>query len=413
MKSVLMRPPRAANSMRARCVTPRLAPSPITLARTSAAVTRSGSLARSPTSASVSGGGAHVGADAAEPEQVGLALEDGAHQLGGRQARGVDAEQRPHLVAERDRLGARARTRRRPWRSWPCRSPASSSAADRTGACARRRPPAPGFGIDEDVAVVEGRHQLGCARTAACRCRTRRPTCRRRRPRGTAALDVDVHLAEVPLDALPGAARRDRHALVVVAGRAAGGEGIAEPEIVRGRDLVGDVGEGGRALVGGDHQIGIVAVVAHHVARRHDLAVLDVVGDVEQRRDEDAVGGDALLLDLLAAAGARQLLGQEAALGARRHDDGVLDELRAHEAQHLGAEVLRPVRPADAAARDRREAQVDALDARRVDPDLAERARLRRRLHGLAVELEGERRRHAGRSRPAGRSWCAPWHRPG
>ena len=37
MKSVLMRPPRAANSMRARCVTPRLAPSPITLARTSAA----------------------------------------------------------------------------------------------------------------------------------------------------------------------------------------------------------------------------------------------------------------------------------------------------------------------------------------------------------------------------------------
>ena len=45
-----------------------------------------------------------------------------------------------------------------------------------------------------------------------------------------------------------------------------------------------------------------------------------------------------------------------------------------------------------------REAQVDALHARRVDPDLAERARLRRRLHRLAVELEGERGRAAGRS---------------
>ena len=80
------------------------------------------------------------------------------------------------------------------------------------------------------------------------------------------------------------------------------------------------------------------------------------------------------------------------------HDHGVLDELGAHEAQDLGAEVLRPVRPADAAARDRREAQVDGLHARRVDPDLAERARLRRCFHGLAVELEGQR----GRA-PAGR----------
>ena len=96
-------------------------------------------------------------------------------------------------------------------------------------------------------------------------------------------LDVDVHLAEVALHAFPGAARRDRHLLVVVAGRAAGGEGIAQPEVVRGRDLVGDVGERRRALVGGDHQIGIVAVMAHHALRRHDLAVLEVVGDVEQR----------------------------------------------------------------------------------------------------------------------------------
>ena len=60
--------------------------------------------------------------------------------------------------------------------------------------------------------------------------------------------------------------------------------------------------------------------------------------------------------------------------------------------KHLGAEILRAVRPADAAARDRRKAQMDALDARRVDPDLAEGSRLRGGFHGLAVELEGEGR---------------------
>jgi hypothetical protein len=152
--------------------------------------------------------------------------------------------------------------------------------------------------------------------------------------------------------------------------------------------------------------------VAHHLPRRHHLAVPDVVGEVEQRRDEHAVGGNAFLLDVLASSGARHQLGQKAALGTRRHDDGVLDELGAHEAQHLRAEVLRPVRPADAAARDRPEAQVHAPDARRVHPDLAEGARLRRRLHGLAVELEGGVV-GSRRTLPPDRSWCARWHRPG
>ena len=44
--------------------------------------------------------------------------------------------------------------------------------------------------------------------------------------------DVDVHLAEMPLHRFPCAARGDAHLLVVVTGRAAGGEGIAEPEAV-------------------------------------------------------------------------------------------------------------------------------------------------------------------------------------
>ena len=78
------------------------------------------------------------------------------------------------------------------------------------------------------------------------------------------ALDVDADFAEVALDAFPGAARGDGHFLVVVAGRAAGGEGIAEPEAVFLRNGVGDVGKGRGALVGRDHEVGIVAVVAHH-----------------------------------------------------------------------------------------------------------------------------------------------------
>ncbi len=83
-------------------------------------------------------------------------------------------------------------------------------------------------------------------------------------------LDVGPKLAEMPLDQLPRAARRDAHGLVVVTRRAARGEGVAQPEPVFLGDRVGDVGEGRGALVGGDDEIGIVAVVADHVlGRRH------------------------------------------------------------------------------------------------------------------------------------------------
>ncbi len=81
-------------------------------------------------------------------------------------------------------------------------------------------------------------------------------------------LDLDiaaVEFAKMALDRFPGAPRGDRHLLVVVAVAAAAREGVAEPEAARFRDAVGDVGEGGGALVGSDHQIGIVAVMAHDV----------------------------------------------------------------------------------------------------------------------------------------------------
>ena len=102
---------------------------------------------------------------------------------------------------------------------------------------------------------------------AACRCRTRR---RDMSPMPT-TVKSSVWMSmpssrKWRLHRLPRAARGDAHRLVVVARRAAGGERVAEPEAVLDRDLVGDVGEGRGALVGGDDEVGVVAVVAH--ARR-------------------------------------------------------------------------------------------------------------------------------------------------
>jgi hypothetical protein len=203
-----------------------------------------------------------------------------------------------------------------------------------------------------------------------------------------ARLDVAAELAEVALHRLPGALGGDPHLLVVVARRAAGGEGVAEPEAVVARHAVGDVGEGRGALVGGHHEIGVVAVAAHHVGRVHHLAVDDVVGQVEQAADERLVALDPLgELRLAAAAGGRPL-DHEAALGAHRHDDGVLHHLRLDQAEDLGAEVLAAVRPADAAARHHATAQVDPLHARRVDEDLELRLGVGQLADALAVELD-------------------------
>ena len=226
---------------------------------------RSGSLARSPASALALARGLHIGADAAEIEQVDRRLQDGAHQVDRRRRRLVDAQHRARLVRQRDRLGGAVEDAAARRDQASCRSPSTTSAAGRTAACARPSSSAGiGRGIDEDVAMVEGRQQPGLPSTAACRCRTRRPTCRRRRPTVNGVRWMSVpELAEVPLHRFPGAARGDAHLLVVVAGRAARGEGVVEPEAVVARQRVGDVGEGGGALVGGDHEIGIVAVVAH------------------------------------------------------------------------------------------------------------------------------------------------------
>ena len=101
--------------------------------------------------------------------------------------------------------------------------------------------------------------------------------------------------------------------------------------------------------------------------------------------------------------GGRQLLGIEAALGAGRDDHRILDQLRLHQAEDLGAEVVAAVGPAQAAASDRAAAQVDAFDARAVDPDLAPRHRPREAGDQRGVDLE--RQRFVGLLRR--RRWCA------
>ncbi len=77
-------------------------------------------------------------------------------------------------------------------------------------------------------------------------------------------------------------------------------------------------------------------------------------------------------------------------LRSHRHDDGVLDLLRLHEPENLRAEILAPIRPADAAARDVTHAQVHALHPRREYEYLEQRLRQRQFAQLLAFDLERE-----------------------
>ena len=123
---------------------------------------------------------------------------------------------------------------------------------------------------------------------------------------------------------------------------------------------------------------GVVVVAADHPLGRDDRPDLPVVGQVQQPGDEHAVAGHALrhaalAVDLRVAGRGRRSLDDEPALGPDRHDDRVLDLLGLDQAEDLGAEVLRPVRPAQPAAGDVAEPQVHPLQPRRVHPDLMRR----------------------------------------
>ncbi len=124
--------------------------------------------------------------------------------------------------------------------------------------------------------------------------------------------------------------------------------------------------------------------------RRDDLALHAVVGHFQQAGDEQAIDCLAFGRHHLARGAGRHLLAHETALRAGRHDDGVLDHLRLHQAQHLGAVVFHAVRPPQAAAGDRATAQVHAFEAAREHVDLAEWTRLGRQRQVACVDLEDD-----------------------
>ena len=205
---------------------------------------------------------------------------------------------------------------------------------------------------------------------------------------GVVLLDVFAEQAEVAFDRFPGAARGDADAFVVVACRAAGGEGVAEPEAVFGGNAIGDVGEFGGAFVGGDDEVGVVFVMAHGVSGRDDFAFDEVVGEIQQAADEGAVAGFARFHEGVAVG--RRVFDDEAAFGADRHDDGVFHHLRLHEPQHFGAEIGVAIRPAQAAACHFAAAQMHAFHFGRIDPDFVERFGFGEAGDVACGEFEGE-----------------------
>ena len=158
-----------------------------------------------------------------------------------------------------------------------------------------------------------------------------------------------------------------------------------------GGDGVGGIGETRCAFVRSYHEVRIVGVVDHDAFGMHDRVAHDVVGDRQQRANVELVALAPFRGPGFAVLGwVGQAFWIEAALGARRHDDGVLYALRLHQPEHFCAEIVTPVRPADAAARDRAGAQVDALDAARIDEDFAPRHGLGKARHLRGIELEGQ-----------------------
>ena len=203
------------------------------------------------------------------------------------------------------------------------------------------------IGIDKDMQVVEGGEQASMARLQHAVPKHVARHVADPDHREVAVLDIAPQLAEMAFDQFPRATRGDPHRLVVVTRGAAGGESVAEPEAVFFRYPVRDIGERRGALVGGDDEVRIVGVMAHGLGRRHDCVTSaaivgalgkDIVGNVEQAADQDLVTLDPLSHQLIARGG--RPLQHEAAFRADRHDDRVLDRLRFHQPENLGAEIL-------------------------------------------------------------------------
>ena len=113
-----------------------------------------------------------------------------------------------------------------------------------------------------------------------------------------------------------------------------------------------------------------------------------IVGQVEQAAHQNLVAFERFGSEPVARGG--RLLDHEPALRSDRDDDRVLDRLRLHQPEDLGAEILLAVRPADAAARHLAGAHVHAFHARAVDVDFEQRSRQRQQFDLAAGELDRE-----------------------
>ena len=162
MASVLMRPPLSAYSTRPSCVAPRLAPSPTTFARTSSPLMRTASLARSPTSRLVCARGLDEGADAAEPQKIDIGLQQRLDQFVRRQpCRLASPISALHLRRQRDFLRrAREDAAALGDQRFVVIGPARARQVEHALAFRPSSFPMSGVGIEEDVAVIEGGHEL-------------------------------------------------------------------------------------------------------------------------------------------------------------------------------------------------------------------------------------------------------------
>ena len=317
-------------------------------------------------------GGFHIGADAAIPQKIHRHTQDRLYHLG---RCGPAFLETQHSCAFRRKLNgfAGARIHAAPWRDQ--RSvvvlPARSGQREHARAFGERGRRIR-VGVDEDVAVIEGCQQPDTRRLQHAITEDITAHVADARHGERLAIDVGAEFPKMTLDGFPGTACGDAHLLMIVTLAAAGGECIAQPEPVFGGDLVRQIRERRRTLVCRHDEVGVVAVAPAHARGYMNLAVDDVVGDVEQPADEHPVATADLALDRVAIT-LGQALADKSAFRPVGNDDGVLDLLGLHQAQHLGAEVLAPVRPAQAAARDTSGAQVDALHAGCVHENLVAR----------------------------------------
>ena len=127
-------------------------------------------------------------------------------------------------------------------------------------------------------------------------------------------------------------------------------------------NFIGYIREGSSALIGSHHQIGIIAVAAHHILRRYHLTLHKIITDIQKSLYIQHITGYTLLQPRLSASSHRSLLGNKASFGPRGHYHGIFNLLGLNQPQYLGAIILKPVRPAQASAGYLAAAQMHTLD---------------------------------------------------